>query len=125
MPDNKVWQEWYCTVSGGGCGGYISTKINIGIKGVVEMICPKCGHRHQRKIVNGMIKEQGRFTSNPSQEICPTMAAYSKEPRTVSLKEMKGNERDGVKMSSDELQAQAILNESKNERWLGKLFGRK
>jgi hypothetical protein len=97
MPD-KIPQEWYCTKSGGGCGGYILVPINEQINGVVEMVCPKCGHKHQRCIENGVIKENGRFTCSPTQEICPTMAAWSDKPFTKAMKDRAGKaaERDGV-----------------------------
>jgi hypothetical protein len=91
----RVFQEWYCTSSGGGCGGYILCKINMSINGVVEMVCPNCGHKHQRVIENGVIKEQGRFNSKPTQEICPTKAAWSKNPR-LKASQQPSNERDGV-----------------------------
>jgi len=110
-----VTQEWYCTKSGGGCGGYITVNLNMAINGVVEMICPKCGHKHQRCIDNGVVKEQGRHTGKPTEEICPTIADYSKEPRSrrhARLKKVlngkkrrqygKGaNERDGAVISSN------------------------
>ena len=28
----KVWQEIHCTLSGGGCGGYILVKLNIALR---------------------------------------------------------------------------------------------
>lgn len=97
----RVHQEWYCTKSGGGCGGYILCKINMAINGVVEMVCPNCGHKHQRSINNGVITEQFRHSSSPTQEICPTMASYSKKPRLRASKEAAGTnkEREGVVVS--------------------------
>lgn len=50
---SRVVQEFYCTTSGGGCGGYILVKLNTAINGVVEIICPNCKHAHQRYIKNG------------------------------------------------------------------------
>lgn len=94
----RVQQEWYCTKSGGGCGGYIVCKINIAINGIVEMVCPKCGHKHRRNIKDGVIMEELRFSKSPTQEICPTMAAYSNNPRLKATQEAAGTdkERDGV-----------------------------
>lgn len=108
----RIYQEWYCTISGGGCGGYILCKINIEINGIVEMVCPKCGHKHQRAIDNGVIKEQGRARGNPTQEICPTMAAWSKKPRLKATKKAE-NERDGVVAQT----AEDFLKESWFERF--------
>lgn len=79
--DDKICQEFYCRSSGGGCGGYILVRLNPHINGVVEVVCPKCSHKHQRNIVDGVIKEQGRHTGSPTQEITPTMASWSEKSR--------------------------------------------
>jgi hypothetical protein len=116
----RIFQEWYCTKSGGGCGGYIVCKINIAINGIVEMVCPNCGHKHQRVIEDGIIKEQGRHSGKPTQEICPTKAAWSKKARLVSMQKNAGthNERDGVVPKSDN----DFLQESWREKF-GGVFG--
>lgn len=87
----KVWQEFYCAKSGGGCGGYIMVKLNMAINGTVKVICPKCKHSHGRVIEEGHLKENfssSRYTGgrndNTDQEIIPTMAAYSETPRTTA-----------------------------------------
>lgn len=95
----KIFQEFYCTVSGGGCGGYILVTLNNAINGVVEVVCPKCQHKHQRCIENGIIKEQGRHTNSPKETIEPTIAAWSKEPR---LRRRQQNERDGFVPKTNE-----------------------
>ncbi len=94
MPDNEfIFQEFYCTSSGGGCGGYVMAQINKNLNGTMEFICPKCKHAHQRSVVDGEIKEDGRFHNKPTQTIHPPMAAWSKKQRT---KPVQGkNERDG------------------------------
>jgi len=74
----KIYQEFYCTVSGGGCGGYMTVRLNIAINGVVEVVCPNCNHKHQRNIKNGLLTNQGRYDSAPTQELCPNPAAWSK-----------------------------------------------
>lgn len=87
----KVWQEFYCAISGGGCGGYIMVRINMAINGVVKVICPNCKHSHGRIIEKGHIRESwsgqshslGRNDSS-DQEIVPTMAAFSKKPQTMT-----------------------------------------
>ena len=125
----RVLQEFYCTESGGGCGGYIRVNLNVNIDGIVEVVCPKCGHKHQRKIKSGVIAEDGRFHKSPTQEIAPTMAAYSKEPLTKDMLDIvngnsKGiNERDAVVISrrKDPI-ADAMLRESMLSRWGKKLL---
>jgi hypothetical protein len=108
---SKILQEFYCASSGGGCGGYITFKINMALEGTVEMVCPKCKHKHQRIIDRGEIKEQGRYDSNPVQEIHTTMAAWHKTPITKRMKKMQVDVkkvgymkdlRDGVGIASDD-----------------------
>lgn len=95
---SKVTQEFYCTKSGGGCGGYFLAKLNTGIDGVVEVVCPNCGHKHQRNIDKGVIKEQFRFDNKPTQEIHPTKATFRTEPYTTAMRKKAGGagERDAV-----------------------------
>ena len=92
----KVQQEFYCASSGGGCGGYFRVKLNMAIEGTVEVVCPNCGHKHQRVIDKGVIKEQGRYDKQPSQEIHTVISAYSKKPITQTMKDAKLDIRDGV-----------------------------
>ena len=116
MLDDKITEEFYCTKSGGGCGGYILVRLNPNINGIAEMVCPDCKHKHQRYIENGVIKEAGRTNGKPVQEIHPTKAAYSKEPKTKILKDMlvnKHNERDGAVVKS--------ANDFLAESWMDKL----
>jgi hypothetical protein len=87
--DNKVWQEFYCNVSGGGCGGFILVKLHLGINHKVTVVCPKCNHRHERYIVDGEIQDnytyKGGVKNNNEEELIPTMAAYSKVPSTKAF----------------------------------------
>ena len=78
----RVYQEIYCTTSGGGCGGYVVVSINMALNGVHRFVCPKCNHKHQRRIKDGVIMEDGRWERSPVDEICPTMAAWSEEPKS-------------------------------------------
>jgi len=107
----RVTQEMYCTKSGGGCGGYIKIKINMDLNHIVKVICPKCGHDHQRCIEDGVIKERGRNNGNVVEDLCPTMAAYRTEDEgpwsqhlldMVSKNDRISNERDGVVLDGDE-----------------------
>lgn len=88
---DRVWQEFFCTKSGGGCGKYIQVKLNIAINQVVEIVCPNCGHKHQRTIQDGAIKEFGRYDNKPVEEVCPPLSACSDEP---IAKDGQGSERD-------------------------------
>jgi len=88
----SVYQEFYCAESGGGCGGYITVRLNMALNGVVEVICPNCDHKHQRMLKDGALKEQGRHTDKPTQELMPTIAAWSKEPKHP---ESKRSREDG------------------------------
>lgn len=91
----KLWQEFYCQ----GCGGYFRVKLNIALNMFVDMHCPgkkedgtKCNRKHRRVIEDGRIKERfsdgrDRKSQSPTEEICPTIADYSKEPWTAKMKE--------------------------------------
>ena len=106
--DEKIAQEFYCTMSGGGCGGYFVCKLNINITGIVEMICPKCKHKHQRMIKNGQIMENGRNSGSPAQEIEPPLSAWSEKPKTVKMEKYKDCEpRDSAIIDH----SKALLNE--------------
>lgn len=111
--DGFVIQEWYCTVTGGGCGGYFAFPLNSNFSGTVTIICPKCEHEHQRIVKNGEIKEDGRFDHRPTQNIRPSLVTYSKEPRSKKFSRKRNNERDGAVLSRDEQLAQSFI----NDRW--------
>ena len=131
----SVWQEIHCTTSGGGCGGFILVKLSMAINRRVTLICPKCKHQHIRCIKDGQVVEQGRFQGDSKEELCPTIAAWSKTPKTKCMQKVveEGNfykERDGVviKGTDDFIkppcdEAQVILRESFTDRFLGRLVG--
>lgn len=77
----RVYQEFYCATSGGGCGGFVTVRLNMGINGTVEIICPKCRHKHQRKIKDGVLTDDGRYDNKVTQEIIPVLAAWSKKAK--------------------------------------------
>lgn len=93
---SRISQEFYCAKSGEGCGGYFIVRLNMAINHVVKIVCPKCGHEHQRCIVNGQIHEKGRYNVGSKEIIRPTMASYSPEPFTKKMREKNREERDGV-----------------------------
>jgi len=109
----KIFQEFYCTKSGGGCGKYFTIRLNTALNYVVEIVCPACGHKHQRCIENGIIKEFGRFDNKPKEEICPPKSSISDTP--ISIKMTKAYEiRDSVVITKPE-----DISESKK---IGKTF---
>ena len=111
-PDAKVYQEFYCASSGGGCGGYIVVKLRTSFNGIVQVVCPNCKHKHQRNIKRGRIVEQGRYTlhKEPDIEIVPTMAAFSKKPRHVAA--CHGEERDAKVFKSETDMTKQFLREA-------------
>jgi hypothetical protein len=129
----KVYQEFNCPVSGGGCGGYIMLKLSINFTGVVRVICPNCKHEHGRCVENGHIIEHWTTQSHhltqhrndkTDHEIIPTMAAFSKTPRTTSyMKKTKlksgVNERTAVVVTKLSDLGDPLLRES----WLQKFGG--
>lgn len=129
---SSVWQEIHCTKSGGGCGGFILVKLDVSLNHRVTVICPKCQHQHQRCVKDGQIVEDGRFTGEAKEELCPTIAAWSEKPKTrcmqsIIKKQDVRNERDGVVIKSDRdfiaepwETAQTILRESWTDRFLGR-----
>lgn len=84
QPSTHIYQEFYCTRSGGGCGGYVIVKLRTTFQGQVEFTCPNCNHKHRRTVKNGRIVEEGRFSKDADIELFPTMAAYSKTPRHIA-----------------------------------------
>ena len=124
----KVWQEFYCAKSGGGCGGFITVRINIALDGVYTVVCPECKHEHQRGVKAGHIVEEGRYGSGLRgkriEKLCPTMAAYSKEPQTKYMKKHGGGNGDGkternagVIKSKRSLATDSILRQSWLDRY--------
>lgn len=106
----KVYQEFYCASSGGGCGGYITVRLNMAINGVVEVVCPKCQHKHQRRIKDGVLTDDGRYSQSPTQELCPTIAAWSKKPKHPESKRgfSSSNERE-AQVIEENPQSRAFL----------------
>jgi len=110
----RICQEFYCAKSGGGCGGYVTIRLNMAINGVVEIVCPKCNHKHQRNIKEGVLTNDGRYTITPTQEIIPTIAAWHKKAKHSESQKRVGSkkEREAV-VIEDDPQALAFL----KDRW--------
>lgn len=112
----RVAQEFYCAFSGGGCGGFITFSLNMAINGIVELICPKCSHKHQRMIKDGVLTDDGRHQEKVTQEVMPTIAAWHKEAKHPESKKRAGgiDERKAVVISEDPV-ARAFLDDRKFE----------
>ncbi len=114
MDEVKIAQEFYCAESGGGCGGFITFPLNIAINGCVEVVCPKCGHKHQRMIKDGVLTDDGRYRNKVTQTIEPTPVAWSKKARHPESQKRVGGtkEREAVVIEDDPV-ARAFL----QDRW--------
>jgi hypothetical protein len=109
--DSKVFQEWYC----GNCATYIRFRLNMDYDRTVTVVCPSCGHRHQRYIKKGQIVEDGRHShGDPKEELCPPKSACSKEPITKKMKD-DYSKRDGAVIKSD---ADLIRDNFFRDRWV-------
>ena len=97
-----ITQEFYCSE----CKAYFLVTLFVGQTNYEAVIvCPSCGHEHQRCIYNGEINEQGRFKTSVKERILSTKASISKEARTARLKKSTsfGDKRDGVPMDDLEI----------------------
>jgi len=103
--------EFYCTESGGGCGGYFTIPVNIAINGIVEVVCPECSHKHQRKIKDGEISADGRWDKKPTQEILGNIAAYSKKPRSKLSKKRAGGKDERQSVVLERAEDRSFINE--------------
>ncbi len=113
----RVSQEFWCDTAGGGCGGYIRVRLNMALNHIVKLVCPNCGHEHQRKITDGRLVEHGRYATDAKEILRPTKAAYSKTPFTepmkiAAAKSMRPeNAKDAAQLSGAEL-------DDFRQRWL-------
>lgn len=118
--DNKVYQEFYCRVSGEGCGGYITVKINMALDGPVKVICPKCKHEHERYIKGGKIVDDSSRGKKIVQELLPTLAAWSDKPRmNIDIKNGEHNKREFENGNA------VIIDPVMQERWFETYGGKK
>ena len=108
----RITQEFYC----GTCKGYCLIRLNVALDNIeVDIRCPNpdCKHEHRRRVYKGRIEERGRYGgADVKQRIRTTLATYSKQPRTKTMKkaERKGSScdrcdlrRDGVILSDKEV----------------------
>jgi len=115
----RIAQEFYCATSGGGCGGFMVFPLNMAINGVVEVVCPKCHHKHQRAIKDGVLTENGRWSSNAVQEVNPTPVAWSQTARHLESTRRAGGyqEREAVVIEEDVVKDDPLARAFLNDRW--------
>ena len=121
----KIWQEFFC----GECTGYFRVRLNMALNMGVEMVCPKCNHKHHRFIKNGVIFENGRDSNSAKEEICPPISAYSKEPFTAKMRDKSSQYRAGrdgavIEKESDLNQRNPMADALIKERWF-EIYGGK
>lgn len=100
QPLAHIYQEFYCTKSGGGCGGYVVIKLRMTLNERIEFTCPKCNHKHRRTVKSGRIVEEGRFDAPATIDLFPTMSAYSTEPRHNIDPKDRSDERNAMIFAS-------------------------
>lgn len=93
---DRISQEFFCTISGGGCGKYFMIRLNPHINRVVEIVCPGCNHHHQRRVKDGRLFESGRHRDEPKEQIYAMASTLTTVPRSVKFLNKKGNERDSA-----------------------------
>lgn len=104
----RISQEFYC----GECKHYFFVRLNSQLTHEVLIVCPNtaCNHEHRRCVVNGEIRELGRFQSDIREEIVSTPVSLSKEPRTLKMRnaaldrlQAYSGRRDGVTIECSQL----------------------
>ncbi len=111
--------EFYCASSGGGCGGYLLFPLNRKIDGIVEVVCPKCGHKHQRRLKDGHLSDDDRHSGSPTQEIAPSMASWSKKSNHPETKKRAKTSKERKSVVIDADKARKFLEDRKFELYGG------
>jgi len=100
------------------------------INGIAEVVCPKCGHKHQRRIKDGVLTDAGRYSDKPSQDVTPVLCAWHKEAQDPETKKRVGGEKERMAVIVDpklrakeahKAEARAFLEESKFDRFGSKV----
>lgn len=110
----KIVQEFYCAVSGDGCGGYFLVKLRDNMNGVHEIVCPNCSHVHRRFIKDGHIIEEGRNVGTPVDKIYPSRGSYRNNPYTKAMVEQVDTKRafNHKTKKSDDLERISVVIEN-------------
>lgn len=97
---DKVWQEFYCRHCPADdpkstdpekrkTGGHFRFKFNLGYDAKVKIVCPKCGHQHDRHVENGVLKD-GQGTSRFEDDVVKVpLSAWSRDPFTKKAERAK------------------------------------
>lgn len=126
----KVWQEFYCyecpADKDGKSGGYFRVKLNMALEMNVTVVCPNCGHEHNRSIRKGEIYDS-RLSSAYEEKLRVPKSAWSRDPISKQMDNLKNKHthqagrRDGaVLKGSEDLvpDADKIRKSIMRERWL-------
>jgi hypothetical protein len=91
----RVTQEFFChrcppepDAGGAGRGGFILLRLNPQYNHLITFVCPnpRCGARHSRNVVDGVIQQAGREGDGPREELYPTRSAWSPTPRSKKIR---------------------------------------
>ena len=122
--DTEIFQEFYCN----DCNGYIRLWLpSVLKKKSIVVRCPNCDREHPRTIENGQVIDNYNSGGKSAEEICPTMAAYSKKPiSTIGKHARDGNQIKNksdlvILEKHDDLMAKELLKESKGRNWAKRL----
>lgn len=113
----KVVQEFYC----GECEGYITVKLDMDINRRVNVCCPNCGHKHHRRVSNGVLRDDGVDMGSVVENLIPMKAAYHKKNQTLEMGK-RVFKRHGVpitreNMTDAEKVRQGIMTDAWRERY--------
>ena len=81
-----IWQEICCRKIGDGCGGFMLFRLNMNLNKRVEVICPNCGHHHERIIRNGILVDDYNRDLRCDLTLEITKEQFSMEPFTEEMK---------------------------------------
>lgn len=78
------YQEFKCNK----CPGFWVLRLHRKMQGKVLLVCPKCGRRHQRDVIEGVIKDVGKQSNEGNiQEIISPTSCFREQPVTKLLQE--------------------------------------
>lgn len=133
----KVWQEFYCYECPADpkdkekkTGGYFRVKLNMALEMNVIVVCPNCGHEHNRSIRNGEIHES-RLSNAYEEKLRVPKSAWSRDPISKLMDKLKnknthdaGRRKGAVLKDGEDLvpDAEKIRSSIMRERWL-ELYG--
>ncbi len=139
----EVWQEMHCSPSGGGCGVWFSVHFEDTFTGNVGIRCGICKHPHCRRVVKGVLKEEGRViggVGKQDMEVEILQSACYPEPRSQAMLKKMGDAvkkrcpdvRDGMtedeavlarKMQDDEKGRRQIIMDLWYDKYKNEQFG--